>query len=234
MSSHLERVETTFRQGAAPDSGDIHPFNRELHNIPFDQYNASFARDSAAHNRDLVARAVLPNIEIFEQPNRHAQVTPASWNERENGMHRAPHSDRYASEGEGTAAEKKEMATLVADVAAKMGMSKHDTLAAVAAMLYESGGNPHNRGDFMHGRYTSFGLFQLHRGGELTEAHLTERQAFDPRTNVTTALSYFKEHAGSYRGYGQLAAAAQRPKHPAAYAQVVDRLVPEARRLLDW
>lgn len=46
----------------------------------------------------------------------------------------------------------------------------------------ESGYNPRAVGD--HG--TSFGLFQLHRGGQL--GNLTPEQAYDPKTNAQTAM----------------------------------------------
>lgn len=46
----------------------------------------------------------------------------------------------------------------------------------------ESGFNPQAVGD----NGTSFGLFQLHQGGQL--GNLTEQQAFDPATNARTAL----------------------------------------------
>lgn len=46
----------------------------------------------------------------------------------------------------------------------------------------ESGMNPQAIGD----QGTSFGLFQLHRGGQL--GNLTEEQAFDPTTNANTAM----------------------------------------------
>lgn len=46
----------------------------------------------------------------------------------------------------------------------------------------ESGLNPKAVGD----NGSSFGLFQLHRGGQL--GNLTEQQAFDPATNARTAM----------------------------------------------
>jgi hypothetical protein len=112
-------------------------------------------------------------------------------------------------------------AQLVGQIAQQMGV---DPVTAVAAMLVESGGNPHAVGD----RGTSFGLFQLHRGGEL--GRMSPQQAFDPVTNTEVALSEFRKHG---RGDpGMVAAASQRPKNRAAYARLVDEAVPEARRLL--
>lgn len=116
----------------------------------------------------------------------------------------------------------------VVDEARKLGLSPSATRAAVASMLVESRGNPHAIGD--HG--TSFGLFQLHRGGELTEAHLSPQQAFDPHTNAHVALSYFKRLDGRVHDPGQLAAAAQRPANRAEYAAKVDRYLGAADRLI--
>ncbi len=71
-------------------------------------------------------------------------------------------------------------------------------------MLVESGGNNKAVGD----GGTSFGLFQLHQGGELP-AGWTPEQAFDPRANAEVALSVFAQQNGS--DPGQIAASAQRP-----------------------
>jgi hypothetical protein len=45
----------------------------------------------------------------------------------------------------------------------------------------------HAQGDVVHGKPTSFGLYQLHQGGELGE--LTPEEAFDPTTNADVALT---------------------------------------------
>jgi hypothetical protein len=117
----------------------------------------------------------------------------------------------------------KESAQIVASIAKRMGV---DPVTAVATMLVESRGNPHAIGD--HG--TSFGLFQLHRGGAL--GHLSKEQAFDPVTNVTKALKEWQPNLGRYHNPGELAAASQRPAHRAAYARMVNGSLAEARALL--
>src|SRR5579872_460680 len=99
-----------------------------------------------------------------------------------------------------------------------------DPVLAVATAMNESGLNPFSVGD--HG--TSFGLFQLHKGGELGK--MSPTQAFDPMTNALTALSHFGGHPG--KSGGALAAAAQRPANPAAYAKAVDALMPKAREII--
>ncbi len=93
-----------------------------------------------------------------------------------------------------------------------------DPLTALATALAESGLNPTAVGD----QGTSFGLFQLHQGGEL--GSLTPAQAFDPYINAGVALSNFASVAGSDPGLSPaaLAAAAQRPADPTAYAATVN------------
>lgn len=91
---------------------------------------------------------------------------------------------------------------------------------AVATEHVESQGNPQAVGD----QGTSFGLFQLHQGGEL--GNLTPQQAFDPTTNATRALTQFRNVQMAYpniRDPGQIAAMAQRPANPTAYASAVDK-----------
>lgn len=113
-------------------------------------------------------------------------------------------------------------AAIVAEVAKEKGV---DPATAIAAMLVESGGNNKAVGD----GGTSFGLFQLHQGGELP-AGWTPEQAFDPRANAEVALSVFAQtHASDP---GQLAAAAQRPGDPAGYAAKVDGNLGEAQKIL--
>lgn len=113
-------------------------------------------------------------------------------------------------------------AAIVAQVAKEKGV---DPATAVAAMLVESGGNARAIGD----RGTSHGLFQLHKGGEL--GNLTPQQAYNPVTNANVALSEFTKHA--HRGSpGEIAAAAQRPANPHAYAAKVNRMYATAERIL--
>ena len=113
---------------------------------------------------------------------------------------------------------------VVADVAKDKGV---DPATAVASMLVESGGNHKVVGD--HG--TSFGLFQLHKGGELGD--LSQKEASNPRTNADVALSEFARIQHKHSNPGKLAAAAQRPAHPEQYAKKVNAMLPDARRLLD-
>lgn len=107
---------------------------------------------------------------------------------------------------------------------------------ALAIAKHESGLDPHAPGDhgyFRNGRFvpdpsgppTSFGLFQLHQGGEL--GSLTPEQAMDPYTNAKVALTQvaavMKAHPGA--DPGTIAALAQRPKDTAGYAQSVNALL---------
>ncbi|CAN0057236.1 unnamed protein product, partial [Phaeothamnion confervicola] len=69
---------------------------------------------------------------------------------------------------------------IVAEVARQKGV---DPATAVASMLAESGGDARKLGDYnKHHQATSFGLFQLHKGGEL--GSLSPQQAFNPHTNA--------------------------------------------------
>lgn len=96
---------------------------------------------------------------------------------------------------------------------------------ALATATVESNLNPNDQGDYVNGIPTSFGLFQLHRGGEL--GTLTPTQAFDPYTNASVALVRFQQVEASHPGLlesnpGEVAALAQRPKNPGAYAAKVN------------
>lgn len=93
-----------------------------------------------------------------------------------------------------------------------------DPNLAIATAQVESGLNPSAVGD----GGTSYGLFQLHRGGEL--GSMTPQQAFDPLTNARRALSEFANVQKRIPGVngGQLAALAQRPADPVGYAKKVD------------
>jgi hypothetical protein len=122
-----------------------------------------------------------------------------------------------------TVEEQRANAKIVADVARSKGV---DPATAVAAMLAESGGRSDAKGD----NGTSFGLFQLHKGGELGK--MSAQQAYDPRKNAEVALSEFARKQSHYSDPGKLAAAAQRPKDRAAYALAVDNNLKYARQLL--
>jgi hypothetical protein len=123
----------------------------------------------------------------------------------------------------------RENAQIVSRVASELGV---DPVTAVAAMLVESGGNPRAVGD----NGTSFGLFQLHKGGELDDniykRSLTKDEAFDPEMNARVALSVFKANQGKYKDPGVLAARSQRPADQEGYAAMVNANLSTARRLL--
>lgn len=109
-------------------------------------------------------------------------------------------------------------AQTVAGVAESLGV---DPRLALADAQQESGLDPTAVGD----QGTSFGLFQLHQGGEL--GNLTASQAFNPQTNATVALSEFAAVEQANPGItdpGTIAALAERPANPGAYAASVDAI----------
>lgn len=109
---------------------------------------------------------------------------------------------------------------IIVGTAQKYGINP---LVAIATAIVESGLNPKAIGD----NGTSFGLYQLHEGGEL--GNLTEHQAFDPATNADRALStmaQFQKQNPSLSG-GSLAAAAQRPANQSAYAAKINSVMQE-------
>jgi len=118
---------------------------------------------------------------------------------------------------------------VVVDVAKEKGV---DPTLAVAMMLVESGGDNRAEGDKMKGRYTSFGLFQLHEGGMLTDAGLTREQAFDPRINAEVSLGNLAKIDHKYSDPGKAAAASQRPANPGDYARKVNASMDEAAELI--
>jgi hypothetical protein len=105
--------------------------------------------------------------------------------------------------------------SIITQVANSKGV---DPNLAIADAEVESGLNPYAVGD----DGTSFGLYQLHEGGEL--GNLTPQQAFNPYTNAGVALSQFAvvESENPNLSPGWIAADAQRPANPQAYAQAVD------------
>jgi hypothetical protein len=92
---------------------------------------------------------------------------------------------------------------------------------AVAVAQHESGLNPRAVGD----KGTSFGLYQLHQGGELGD--LTPEQAFDPLTNARVALTVIANvfKANPHLTPGEVAAKAQRPLDPVGYAKTINALL---------
>jgi peptidoglycan hydrolase-like protein with peptidoglycan-binding domain len=96
-------------------------------------------------------------------------------------------------------------------------------ILAEAVAWHESGLDPKAVGD----EGTSFGLYQLHEGGEL--GTLTEDEAFVPFTNASVALSEFadvkRNNPDIVKDWGTWAATAQRPADPSAYAAAVNAIV---------
>lgn len=92
---------------------------------------------------------------------------------------------------------------------------------ALAIAQHESGLNPQAVGD----KGTSFGLYQLHQGGEL--GNMSPQQAYDPLTNARTALAQVAAVLKAHPDWsgGQVAAAAQRPADQAGYAAAVNALL---------
>lgn len=92
---------------------------------------------------------------------------------------------------------------------------------ALAIAQHESGLNPQAVGD----QGTSFGLFQLHQGGEL--GSMSKQQAFDPYQNAKVALAQVASVLRAHPDWspGQVAAAAQRPADQPAYAAAVNAIL---------
>lgn len=109
--------------------------------------------------------------------------------------------------------------TVIIDSARRHGV---DPYLAVATAEVESALNPAAEGDPVAGRPTSFGLFQLHQGGEL--GTLTVAQAEDPATNADVALAVLAGVVAEHPTWtpGEQAAAAQRPADPTTYAERVN------------
>jgi Transglycosylase SLT domain len=91
---------------------------------------------------------------------------------------------------------------------------------ALAIVQQESGGDPNAIGDNGH----SVGLFQLNDQGE--GAGMTVAQRQDPYQNALIALRVVANVMQQHPDWspGQIAAAAQRPANPSAYAQSVDAI----------
>lgn len=108
----------------------------------------------------------------------------------------------------------------ITSVARQLGV---DVNLALATAYQESGFNPTAVGD----NGSSFGIYQLHRGGEL--GTLTQTQANDPTRNAQVSLSVVRSVANKSPGAspGTIAAAAQRPANRAGYAASVDSLYSE-------
>lgn len=125
----------------------------------------------------------------------------------------------------------KTIGQVITEVANSYGV---DPTLALATAWQESSLNQYAEGDWTggsvgSGQPTSFGLFQLHKGGEL--GNLTEAQAFNPVSNATVAISEIASIISQYRGQGltpgQLAALAQRPADEGTYATDVNNIYVE-------
>lgn len=92
-------------------------------------------------------------------------------------------------------------------IAAALKQGVDPILALAIAHQEDPTFNPRAVGD----KGTSFGVFQLHRGGEL--GHLTPEQAFNVTTNANVALSRVRAIAVKYPHLspGEIAVRAQRP-----------------------
>lgn len=108
--------------------------------------------------------------------------------------------------------------TVVDDIVNVAKQKGVDPYLAIATAIQESGLNPQAVGD----QGTSFGLFQLHEGGEL--GALSPTQAFDPTTNASVALGVFANTAAGNPNLspGDIAADSQRPADAAGYARSVN------------
>ncbi|MDM5153020.1 transglycosylase SLT domain-containing protein [Bacillus sp. DX1.1] len=79
--------------------------------------------------------------------------------------------------------EAKQMKQIIIEEAKKVNLPEWIPLTIAE---HESRLNPRSVGD----KGTSFGLFQLHRGGGLAPDHLTDEQLKDPRTNAGIAMPH--------------------------------------------
>jgi len=107
---------------------------------------------------------------------------------------------------------------IITQVANELGI---DPALAIAIAKQESGLDPTAVGD----NGTSFGLYQLHQGGEL--GSMAPNQAFDPMTNARVALAQVAAVAQAHPNWspGQIAAAAQRPADQAGYANAINSIM---------
>lgn len=112
---------------------------------------------------------------------------------------------------------------------------------ALATAYHESGLNPFSEGDHGYespgGRFTpdpsgpatSFGLYQLHKGGEL--GNLSQAAAENAYTNASVAIPHFaavrKQHPDWT--WGQVVARAQGPADPGGYAATIDSILANYR-----
>ncbi|MGI8309047.1 transglycosylase SLT domain-containing protein [Saccharopolyspora hattusasensis] len=110
------------------------------------------------------------------------------------------------------------MANIVETITSVAQQHGLDPVLALATAYQESKLNPRAVGD----GGTSFGLYQLHRGGQL--GNHTAEWAFNPSNNANQALSVMADVAREHPSWspGQIAAASQRPANRSAYATNVN------------
>jgi len=94
------------------------------------------------------------------------------------GMERLMNQTSYVDSEEA-----KQMKQIITEEAKKVNLPEWIPLTIAE---HESRLNPRSVGD----NGTSFGLFQLHRGGGLAPDHLTDEQLKDPRTNAQIAMPH--------------------------------------------
>ena len=123
----------------------------------------------------------------------------------------------------------------VIDSITKVAEADHiDPNLAIAIARQESGLDPYRVGD----QGTSFGLFQLHKGGELPAAWAAGPyvaghggsipiKATDPTANAQVALSVVQSVQNAHPTWspGQIAAAAQRPADQPGYARSINSMI---------
>lgn len=120
-----------------------------------------------------------------------------------------------------------EQKTLIEMIIHESVVAHVDPVLAVSMAILESALNPQAVGD----NFTSFGLYQLHKGGEL--GIMTETEAFDPVKNTRVALAFLKKFEKPDLNPGEWAAASQRPKHPEIYAYTVNLMYPMVKSLME-
>ncbi|HEY9681229.1 MAG TPA: transglycosylase SLT domain-containing protein [Oculatellaceae cyanobacterium] len=213
-NSYYQHPRGSYYQGHNGYEGQNYYGHRPHHAEPHMQNYYSGRHHMRGHTQ-----SDLPNLELTTREGRH--------------HHRREESTLSGAQS-GVHPRAAEMAQLVARHAKELGMTQNATVAAVAAMLQESGGDPNKPGDYGRRDHKphSFGLFQLNfKGGEGTANHLTPAQALDPDINARTALKYFRANQNRTSNPGQLALISQNPSDP-NYVSNVNRWVGEAKRLL--
>lgn len=132
----------------------------------------------------------------------------------------APAAPSYAGGGAPSGSSAGTRST-ISQIASQLGVPAN---VAIAMAQEESGLNPNSVGD----NGTSFGLYNLHQGGELGSMSPQSvlgvgGEALNARTALGELSSVMRAHPGM--DPGQAAAMAQRPANQAAYAAAIDNLI---------